>query len=85
MLYVIDYLTLKNYPGEVSILVARQLMIISQIDVFKTSATRIIQYDFKQLVCLIVFVKDLFDIYLNNIYLSAPHNFDYHQYLYWSK
>ena len=48
-------------------MVARQLKIVSQIDAFTISATRNIQYVFKKLVCLIVFVKDIFDIYLNNI------------------
>ena len=48
-------------------MVARQLKIVSQIDAFTISATRIIQYVFKKLVCLIVFVKDVFNIYLNNI------------------
>ena len=55
-------------------MVARQLKIVSQIDAFTISATRNIQYIFKKLVCLIVFVKDIFDIYLNNIYcLSITH------------
>ena len=63
-----DVLTLKNYPREASIMVARQLKIVSQIDAFTISATRDIQYVFKKLACLIVFVKDIFDIYLNNIY-----------------
>ena len=63
-----DVLTLKNYPSQASIMVARQLMIVSQIDAFTFSATRNIQYVFKQLACLIVFVKDIFGIYLNNIY-----------------
>ena len=49
-------------------MVARQLKIISQIDAFTISATMNIQYVFKKLVCLIVFLKDIFDIYLNNIY-----------------
>ena len=49
-------------------MVDRQLKIVSQIDAFTISATRNIQYVFKKLVCLIVFVKDIFDIYLNNIY-----------------
>ena len=48
-------------------MVARQLKIVSQIDAFTISATRKIQYVFKKLVCLIVFVKDIFDINLNNI------------------
>ena len=48
-------------------MVARQLKIVSQSDAFIISATRNIQYVFKKLVGLIVFVKDLFDIYLNNI------------------
>ena len=49
-------------------MVARQLKIVSQIDTFTISATRNIQYVLKMLVCLIVFVKDIFNIYLNNIY-----------------
>ena len=49
-------------------MVDRQLKIFSQIDAFTISATRNIQYVFKKLVCLIVFMKDIFDIYLNNIY-----------------
>ena len=32
------------------------------------STTRNIQYVFNKRVCLIVFVKDIFNIYLNNIY-----------------
>ena len=62
------FLTLKNYPSEASIMVARQLKIVSQSDAFTFSATRNIQYVFKKLACLIVFVKEIFDIYLNNIY-----------------
>ena len=49
-------------------MVARQLKIASQVDAFTISATKNIQYVFKKLVCLIVFVKDVFDIYLNNRY-----------------
>ena len=49
-------------------MVARQLKIVSKIDAFTISSTRNIQYIFKKLACLIVFVKDIFDIYLNNIY-----------------
>ena len=41
---------------------------VSQIDAFTISASRNIQYVFKKFVCLIAFVKDKFDIYLNNIY-----------------
>ena len=52
-------------------MVARQLKIVSQSDAFAISAIRNIQYVFKKLVCLIVFVKDIFDIYLNIIYLNA--------------
>ena len=59
---------MNDFPSEASIMVARQLKIVSQIDAFTISATRIIQYVFKKLACLIVFVKDIFDIYLNNIY-----------------
>ena len=66
--HVIDILTLNNYPSEASIMVARQLKITSQIDALTISATRNIQYVFKKLACLIDFVKDIFDIYLNNIY-----------------
>ena len=48
-------------------MVARQLKIVSQSDAFMISATRNIQYVFKKLVGLILFEKDIFDIYLNNI------------------
>ena len=68
VLYVIDVFTLKKYPNEASIMVARQLKIVSQNDAFTISATRNIQYVFKKLACLIVFVKEIFDIYFNNIY-----------------
>ena len=61
-------MTLKDYPSEASIMVARQLKIISQIDAFMISATRNMQYVFKKLVCLKVFVKDIFDIYLKHVY-----------------
>ena len=58
-----------NYPSEASIMVARQLKIVSQIDAFTISATTKNQYVFKKLACLIVFfLEDIFDIYLNNIY-----------------
>ena len=57
-----------NYPNEASIMVARLLKIVSQIDAFTISATRNLQYVFKKLVCLIVFVKGIFDTNLNNIY-----------------
>ena len=60
-------MTQNNYPGEASFMVARQLKIVSQSDVNMISATRKIQYVLKKLVGLIVFVKDMFDIYLNNI------------------
>ena len=63
-----DVLTLKNYPSEASIMFARQQLIVSQIDAFTISANSNIQYAFKMLVCLVVFVKDIDDIYLNNIY-----------------
>ena len=46
-------------------MVARQLKILSQVDAFTISATRNIEHVFKKLVCLTVFVKDLFYIYLN--------------------
>ena len=68
---VIYLLTLRNYPSEASIMVARQLKIVDPIDAFTISATRNIQYVFKKLVRLLVFVKDMFDIYLNNIYHIA--------------
>ena len=42
-------------------------MIVSQSDAFTISATRNIQCVLKKLVGLIVFEKDIFDIYLNNI------------------
>ena len=47
-------------------MVARQLKIVSQSDAFMISATRNIQYVLKKHVGLIVFEKDIFDIYLNN-------------------
>ena len=50
-------LTLKNYPSEASIMVARQLKVVSQSDAFTISATRNIQYVFKKLVYLIVFCE----------------------------
>ena len=62
-------MTQNNYPLETSVMVARQLMIVSQSNAFTISATRNIQYVFKKLVGLIVFEKDTFDIYLNNICL----------------
>ena len=61
-------MTLKNYPSEASIMVARQLKVVSQSDAFTISAIMNIQYVFKKLACLIVFLNDIFDIYLNNIY-----------------
>ena len=61
-------MTLKNYASEASIMVARQLKVVSQSDAFTISAIMNIQYVFKKLACLIVFLNDIFDIYLNNIY-----------------
>ena len=61
-------LTLKKYPSEASIMVARLLKIVSQIDAFTISATMKKEYVFNKIACLIVFLKDIFDIYLNNIY-----------------
>ena len=49
-------------------MVARQLKIVSQIDAFTISAARNIHCVFKKLASLIVFLKDIFDIDLNNIY-----------------
>ena len=66
-------MTLENYPSEASIMVARQLKIVSQIDVFTISAAMNIQYVFKKIAGFIVFLKDIFDIYLNNIYLLSFH------------
>ena len=60
-------MTQNNYPGEASLMVARQLKIVSQSDAFMISVTRNIQYVLKKLVNLIVFEKDIFDVYLNNI------------------
>ena len=65
---MIDALTLKNNPSRASIMVARQLKIVSQIDAFTISATMKKQYVFKKFACLIVFLKDIFDNYLNSIY-----------------
>ena len=61
-------MTLNNYSSEASIMVARQLKIVSQSDAFTISVARNIQYVLKKLVCLIVFVKDIFGTYLNIIY-----------------
>ena len=60
-------MTQNNYPVKASIMVARQLNIVSQSDAFMISATRNIQYVLKKLVGLIVFEKDIFDMCLNNI------------------
>ena len=49
-------------------MIAKQLKIVSQIDAFTISATRNIQYVFRKLARLVVFVKYIFDVYLNNIY-----------------
>ena len=49
-------------------MVARQLKVLSQVDAFTFPATRNIEHVFKKFVCLTVFVKDFFYIYLNNIY-----------------
>ena len=64
---ILDILTLKNYSSEASFMVARQLKLVSQIDAFMISATRNVQYVLKKLAGLIVYMKDIFDIYLNNI------------------
>ena len=61
-------MTQNNYPREASFMVARQLKNVSQSDAFMISATRNIQYVLKKFVGLIVFVKGIFDIYLNDIY-----------------
>ena len=44
------------------------MKIVSQIDAFTISATRNIQYVSKKLACLTFFLKDIFDIYTNNIH-----------------
>ena len=49
-------------------MVARQQKIVSQVDAFTISAARNTQYVFKKLVCLKIFVKHVFDMYLNNRY-----------------
>ena len=61
-----DVLSQNNYSGEAFVMAARQLKIVSQSDAFMISATRNIQYVLKKLVGLIVFEKDIFDIYVNN-------------------
>ena len=43
-----DVLTQNNYPGETSVMVARQLKIVSQSDAFMISATRNLQYVLKK-------------------------------------
>ena len=58
----------KKYPSEASFMVARQLKIVSQSNAFMISASRNLQYVFQKLVCLMVFVKGIFDTYLNKIY-----------------
>ena len=60
-------MTQNNNPGDASVMVARQLKIVSQRDAFMISVPRNIQYVLEKLVGLIVFEKDIFDIYLNNI------------------
>ena len=77
LLFSIYVLTLNKHPSEASIMVARQLKIVSQIDAFTISATRKMQYVFKKLVCLIVFVKDRFDVHLNNIYSASMKSYQY--------
>ena len=54
-------MSLKNYLYEASFMIARQLKVVSQINVFMISGTRNIQYVLKK------FVKGILDIYLNNI------------------
>ena len=49
-------------------MVARQLKTLGQVDAFTISATRNIEHVLKKLVCLTVFVKDLFYIFWNKIY-----------------
>ena len=52
---------MENYHSEDSIIVARQLKIVSQRDAFTFSAARNIQCVLRKHVCFIVFVKDIFD------------------------
>ena len=68
-----DVLTLKKYPSEASFMVARQLKIVSQIDAFTISATRNLQYVFKKLVCLTVFVKVSNGAKIRKRYNQVPH------------
>ena len=63
-------MTLDNYPSEASIMVAKQLKIVNQIDAFTISATRNIQYVFKKLACLIGFVG-LTGVYLLDFFCSG--------------
>ena len=60
-------MTQNNYLDDASVMVARQLKIVSQSDAFMVLAIRNIQYVLKKLGGLIVFEKDIFDIYLNNL------------------
>ena len=60
-------MTQNDYPDEASVMVARQLKIVSQRDAFTISATRNIQYVLKRLVGLKVFEEGIFDIYLSTI------------------
>ena len=64
-----DVLVLKNYLSEASFIVVRQLKIVSHISAFVIAATRNIQYAVKKRVCLIVFVKDIFDMFLKKYYI----------------
>ena len=50
---------------------------VCQIDAFTISATRNIQYVFTKLVCLIVFVEDILDIFLNDLLYALPSNKKY--------
>ena len=56
-------LTLENYPSEASFMVARQPKIFSQTDAFKISAVSNIQHVSLKLMCFIISVKNIFDIF----------------------
>ena len=60
-------MTQNNYHGEASVMIARQRKIVSQSNAFMISATRNIKYVLTKHVGLIVFEKDIFVIYLNNM------------------
>ena len=56
------------WPEKIALVKLPLWLLGSQVDTFTISAARNIQYVLKKLVCLKVFVKHVFDMYLNNRY-----------------